>query len=41
MAHNHYIRGLDYSRTTDMIVTGSDDGSIKLWNGFDGNLIIN
>ena len=39
-AHNYEIYGLDYNKTLNIIASGSDDNSIKLWNGNDGSLII-
>ena len=32
--------GLDYDKSQNIIASGSDDKSIKLWNGNDGSLII-
>ena len=32
--------GLDYNKSQNIIASGSDDKSIKLWNGNDGSLII-
>ena len=39
-AHNSDIYGLDYNMTLSIIASGSDNKSIKLWNGNDGSLII-
>ena len=39
-AHNDNIYGLDYNKSQNIIVSGSNDASIKLWNGNDGTLII-
>ena len=39
-AHNDNIYGLDYNKNQNIIASGSDDKSIKLWNGNDGSLII-
>ncbi|KAM3131958.1 hypothetical protein pb186bvf_015971 [Paramecium bursaria] len=39
-SHNYYVySGIDYNRNLN-IIAGSDDRSIKLWNGYDGSLII-
>ena len=40
IAHNDEINGLDYNKILNVIATGSDDKSIKLWNGNDGSLFI-
>ena len=32
---------MDYNSNLNIIASGSYDHSIKLWNGFDGSLIIN
>ena len=34
------INGLDYKESLNLIASGSDDKSIKLWNGNDGVLMI-
>ncbi|KAM3133763.1 hypothetical protein pb186bvf_014172 [Paramecium bursaria] len=34
------IRGLDYNMRNHVIVSGSEDQSIKLWNGINGSLLI-
>ncbi|KAM3133150.1 hypothetical protein pb186bvf_014726 [Paramecium bursaria] len=39
-AHNNDINGLDYNKRLEIIASGSDDKSIKLWSGNDGTLII-
>ena len=39
-AHYGWIFGLDYNKSLDIIASGSDDRSIKLWNGNNGSLII-
>ena len=39
-AHNDYINGLDYNKNLNIIATGSNDDSIKLWDGNVGSLII-
>ena len=39
-AHNNHINGLDYNKRLDIIASGSNDTSIKLWSGNDGTLII-
>ena len=39
-AHDDEIYGLDYNYSLIIIASGSNDNSIKLWNGNDGSLII-
>ncbi|KAM3128862.1 hypothetical protein pb186bvf_018997 [Paramecium bursaria] len=39
-AHDDSIKGLDYNKNLGLIVSGSYDGSIRLWNGNDGSWLL-
>ena len=39
-AHDKQISGLDYNRNIIMIGSSSHDKSIKLWNGNNGELVL-